>query len=107
MKLIDRVKQAFDYFNSFRLEELKEDDVYYIDSMMEYIEKLEAEVSTLKKETKQTAVEFLAKSLKDFPHIKHSFRFKELVEQAKAMEKEQIVDAHYQGYREILKKQTH
>ena len=37
-----------------------------------------------------TAVEFLAKSLKDFPHIKHSFRFKELVEQAKAMEKEQM-----------------
>ena len=49
--------------------------------------------------SKQTAVEFLAKSLKDFPHIKHSFRFKELVEQAKEMEKEQIVDAHYQGYR--------
>ena len=52
MKLIDRVNQAFDYFNSFRLEELKEDDIYYISSMMEYIEKLEAEVSTLKKETK-------------------------------------------------------
>jgi len=38
---------------------------------------------------KQSAVEFLAKSLKDFPHIKHSFRFKELVEQAKEMEKKQ------------------
>lgn len=37
-----------------------------------------------------TAVEFLAKSLKGFPHIKHSFRFKELVEQAKEMEKEQM-----------------
>lgn len=37
-----------------------------------------------------TAVEFLAKSLKDFPHIKHSFRFRELVEQAKEMEKEQM-----------------
>jgi hypothetical protein len=49
MKLIDRVNQAFDYFNSFRLEELKEDDIYYIESMMEYIEKLEAEVQTLKK----------------------------------------------------------
>ena len=34
-----------------------------------------------------TAVEFLVKNLKDFPHIKHSFRFKELVEQAKEMEK--------------------
>jgi len=52
MKLIDRVNQAFDYFNSFRLEELKEDDIYYIESMMEYIEKLEAEVLKLKKETK-------------------------------------------------------
>jgi hypothetical protein len=51
---------------------------------------------------KQTAVEFLAKSLKDFPHIKHSFRFKEVVEQAKEMEKEQIVDAHYQGYRKAI-----
>jgi hypothetical protein len=43
MKLIDRVNQAFDYFNSFRLEELKEDDIYYISALMEYIEKLEAE----------------------------------------------------------------
>ena len=42
---------------------------------------------------KQTAVEFLVKSLKDFPHIKHSQSFKDLVEQAKAMEKEQIEDA--------------
>ena len=52
MKLIDRVNQGFDYFNSFRLEELKEDDVFYIDAMMEYIEKLEAQVLTLKKEKK-------------------------------------------------------
>jgi hypothetical protein len=42
--------------------------------------------------SKQTAVEFLAKSLKDFPHIKHSQSFKDLVEQAKAMEKEQIIN---------------
>lgn len=41
-----------------------------------------------------TAVEFLAKSLKGFPHIKHSFRFKELVEQAKEMEKKQIMKEH-------------
>lgn len=52
MKLIDRVNQAFDYFNSFRLEELKEDDVFYIDAFMEYIEKLEAQVLNLKKEKK-------------------------------------------------------
>ena len=43
--------------------------------------------------SKQTAVEFLAKSLKDFPHIKHSQSFKDLVNQAKAIEKEQIEDA--------------
>ena len=49
MKLIDRVNQAFDYFNSFRLEELKEDDVYYIDALMNYIERLEAEVTNLEK----------------------------------------------------------
>ena len=46
---------------------------------------------------KQTAVEFSAKSLKDFSHIKHSFRFKELVEQAKEMEKIQIMGAFEQG----------
>ena len=47
--------------------------------------------------SKQTAVEFLAKSLKDFPHIKHSQSFKDLVNQAKAMEKEQIEDAWDDG----------
>jgi hypothetical protein len=52
MKLIDRVNQAFDYFNSFRLEELKEDDVFYIESMMEYIERLEAQTLNLKKQIK-------------------------------------------------------
>jgi len=47
--------------------------------------------------SKQTAVEFLAKSLKDFPHIKHSQSFKDLVNQAKAMEKEQIQSAYKDG----------
>ena len=37
----------------------------------------------------QTAVEWLASKLKDFPHIKHSQLFKNLVNQAKEMEKEQ------------------
>jgi hypothetical protein len=50
--------------------------------------------------SKQTAVEFLAKSLKDFPHIKHSQSFKDLVNQAKAMEKEQIVHCYEQAYRD-------
>lgn len=52
MNLIDRVNQAFDYFNSFRLEELKEDDVYYIDALMTRIDELEEQVLKLKKETK-------------------------------------------------------
>jgi len=52
---------------------------------------------------KQTAVEFLAKSLKDFPHIKHSQRFKDLIEEAKAMEKEQIIDARQDGVDVVFK----
>jgi len=28
--LIDKVDDGFDYFNGYRLQELKEDDVYYI-----------------------------------------------------------------------------
>jgi len=46
----------------------------------------------------QTAVEFLANSLKDFPHIKHSQKFKNLVKQAKEMHKEEIINAHTIGY---------
>jgi hypothetical protein len=46
---------------------------------------------------KQTAVEWLAKNLKDFPHVKHSQLFKDLVIQAKKMEKEQIMDAYNNG----------
>jgi len=49
---------------------------------------------------KQTAVEFLANSLKDFPHIKHSQKFKDLVEQAKEMEKEQIEEAFINGHKD-------
>jgi hypothetical protein len=50
MNLIDRVNQAFDYFNSFRLEELKEDDVYYIHALMKRIEILEEQIFKLKKQ---------------------------------------------------------
>ena len=38
---------------------------------------------------KQSSVKWLARKLKDFPHIKHSYQFKELVKQAKAMQQEQ------------------
>jgi hypothetical protein len=46
---------------------------------------------------KQTAVEWLAKNLKDFPHIKHSQLFRDLVNQAKEMEKQQVIKAVYDG----------
>jgi hypothetical protein len=38
-----------------------------------------------------TAVEWFSKNLKNFPHIKHSQSFKDLVIKAKEMEEEQIV----------------
>ena len=44
-------------------------------------------------EKQLTAVEWLAKNLKDFPHVKHSQLFRDLVNQAKDMEKQQIIDA--------------
>ena len=43
-KLIDQVDDAFNYFNEFRLEELKSDDVYYINALMKYIEILESKL---------------------------------------------------------------
>ena len=39
--LMDRVNDGFNYFNGYRLEELKTDDVYYIKAFMEYIKELE------------------------------------------------------------------
>jgi len=42
--LLDKVYDGFNYFNSYRLEELKEDDKYYIHSFMDYIEHLESKV---------------------------------------------------------------
>ena len=38
--LMDRVNDGFNYFNGYRLEELKTDDVYYIKAFMEYIKEL-------------------------------------------------------------------
>jgi len=42
-KLIDQVDDGFNYFND-RLEELKKDDVYYIEAFMKYIEVLESKL---------------------------------------------------------------
>ena len=51
-KLIDKVDDGFNYFNGYRLEELKEDDVYYIKSFMNYIEELESKTLKLTKQIK-------------------------------------------------------
>tara|TARA_Y100001972_G_scaffold94545_1_gene116089 strand:- start:1383 stop:1598 length:216 start_codon:yes stop_codon:yes gene_type:complete len=51
-KLIDQVDDGFNYFNGFRLEELKSDDVYYIEAFMKYIEDLESKLVKLNKDGK-------------------------------------------------------
>ena len=43
-KIINQVDDAFNYF-SFRLEELKKDDVYYIRALMHYIDILESQLN--------------------------------------------------------------
>lgn len=45
----------------------------------------------------QTAVEWLEKQLDNNLDIKHSWRTKQYIEQAKQMEKEQIINAHLTG----------
>ena len=40
-QLFRKVNDGFNYFNDFRLEELKEDDQYYLNSFMAYIIHLE------------------------------------------------------------------
>tara|TARA_R100001126_G_scaffold92842_1_gene62923 strand:+ start:1262 stop:1459 length:198 start_codon:yes stop_codon:yes gene_type:complete len=47
--LIDQVDDGFNYFNGYRLEELKSDDVYYIEAFMKYIEVLESKLVKLNK----------------------------------------------------------
>jgi hypothetical protein len=54
--LIDRVDDGFNYFNSYRLEELKTDDVYYIEALMEYIELLESKLTKAVKKQNWTDV---------------------------------------------------
>jgi hypothetical protein len=47
-KLLDVVDDAFNYFNGFRLEELKGDDKFYINALMTYVEQLESRTKQLK-----------------------------------------------------------
>ena len=51
-KLIDKVDDGFNYFNDYRLEELKTDDIYYIKAFMKYIEELESRTKKLKEDEK-------------------------------------------------------
>jgi hypothetical protein len=51
---------------------------------------------------KQTAVEFLIEQLDNNLDINHSWRTRQYIEQAKEMEKEQIIDAHLKGQREDI-----
>ena len=52
--LLDRVDDGFNYFNGYRLEELKTDDVYYIKAFMKYIEQLESTITKYKKQNTWT-----------------------------------------------------
>lgn len=47
--LLDRVEDGLDYFLGFRMEELKSDDKYYLESIFEYMEYLEKKVNELTK----------------------------------------------------------
>lgn len=40
----DKVQDALQYFQEFRMEELKQDDAYYIKHMIRYIEYLEFKI---------------------------------------------------------------
>lgn len=40
----DKTQDAIHYFENFRMEELKQDDVYYIKHMIRYIEYLEFKI---------------------------------------------------------------
>ena len=48
-KLQKDVMDGFDYFLGYRLEELKTDDVYYIEALIKYIRKQEQLIINLKK----------------------------------------------------------
>ena len=52
-KFIDKVDEGFRYFDGFRLEELKEDDRYYINTFMIYIEHLEISMKKVQEQLKE------------------------------------------------------
>jgi hypothetical protein len=53
--LIDKVDDGFNYFG-YRLEELKTDEVYYIQAFMDYIELLEGKLTKQNKKNNLTNI---------------------------------------------------
>jgi hypothetical protein len=53
--LIDKVDDGFKYFG-YRLEELKTDEVYYIQAFMDYIELLEGKLTKQNKKNNLTNI---------------------------------------------------
>lgn len=51
--LLDQVDDGFNYFLDYRLEEIKEDDQYYIKAFMKYIDVLECKVDKLSKQLRK------------------------------------------------------
>ena len=47
-KLIDKVDDGFNYFNSGIIEELTTDKKYYVNAFMDYIEELESKLTKIK-----------------------------------------------------------
>lgn len=52
-KTIEKVNDGWQYFISYRFEELKEDDVYYIKAFMSYIDILEKSLLKTRNELKK------------------------------------------------------
>lgn len=50
--LYDKVDDGFNYFLEYRLNEMRQDDKYYIESFIDYIEHLEIKIDRLTKELK-------------------------------------------------------
>ena len=50
--IIDRVDDGFNNFNGYRLQELNNDDKYYIKAFMQYISDLEGRTKELKQQIK-------------------------------------------------------
>ena len=50
--LYDKVEEGINYFLEYRLNEVRQDDKYYIESFIDYIEHLEIKIDRLTRTTK-------------------------------------------------------